>query len=280
MNFSGNFAGLASFGWKEALIALCIALFIYIALICVRLWRLKQQKNAPFFATAAHTIAPGTNNLIHPNNAQNSAANYKSMSAIAAYGQENEPSLNGSFQKANTNVDDLASAPSALAAFLQEKQQKAETASSRKTAAWQALANDEEPVDLRSIERINALENELVTLRKDRKRLTGLEQEIDQLRKELAASSAQIMGFREDLQEALAFVDAEREKELLREKNLERVKEQEKPAISPLYNDAMQMAEEGHNAEAIAKNCAISRAEADLVIALAEQNKEKANAAN
>ena len=42
---------------------------------------------------------------------------------------------------------------------------------------------------------------------------------------------------------------------------------------SPLYNDAMQMAMQGHDATAIAHRCGIARAEADLVVALARNRR-------
>jgi hypothetical protein len=43
---------------------------------------------------------------------------------------------------------------------------------------------------------------------------------------------------------------------------------------SPLYNDAMQMAIQGHDATTIAHRCGIARAEADLVVALARNRQE------
>jgi hypothetical protein len=43
---------------------------------------------------------------------------------------------------------------------------------------------------------------------------------------------------------------------------------------SPLYNDAMQMAIQGHDATTIAHHCGIARAEADLVVALARNRHE------
>jgi hypothetical protein len=46
------------------------------------------------------------------------------------------------------------------------------------------------------------------------------------------------------------------------------------PAAAPLYNDAMQMAIQGHDATTIAHHCGIARAEADLVVALARNRYE------
>jgi hypothetical protein len=43
---------------------------------------------------------------------------------------------------------------------------------------------------------------------------------------------------------------------------------------SPLYNDAMQLAIQGHDATTIAHHCGIARAEADLVVALARNRHE------
>jgi hypothetical protein len=45
-------------------------------------------------------------------------------------------------------------------------------------------------------------------------------------------------------------------------------------SASPLYNDAMQMAIQGHDATTIAHRCGIARAEADLVVALARNRHE------
>ena len=39
--------------------------------------------------------------------------------------------------------------------------------------------------------------------------------------------------------------------------------------VSPLYNDAMQMARQGHDAATISQHCGIARAEAELVVSLA-----------
>jgi hypothetical protein len=45
-------------------------------------------------------------------------------------------------------------------------------------------------------------------------------------------------------------------------------------ASSPVYNGAMQMAVQGHDATTIAHHCGIARAEADLVVALARSRNE------
>jgi hypothetical protein len=41
-------------------------------------------------------------------------------------------------------------------------------------------------------------------------------------------------------------------------------------SVSPLYTDAMQMAMLGHDAGTISERCGIARAEAELVVALAQ----------
>lgn len=43
---------------------------------------------------------------------------------------------------------------------------------------------------------------------------------------------------------------------------------------APMYNDAMQMAAQGHDATTIAQHCGIARAEADLVVALARNRRD------
>ena len=45
--------------------------------------------------------------------------------------------------------------------------------------------------------------------------------------------------------------------------------------VSPIYNDAMRMAVAGHDAGLIAERCGISRAEADLVVALVNNPEQR-----
>lgn len=83
-----------------------------------------------------------------------------------------------------------------------------------------------------------------------------LQREVYQLRCEVDEMRAEVLAAREDLRRQLA---------------------QSESAVqgsSPLYNDAMQMAVQGHDATTIAHHCGIARAEADLVVALARNRKE------
>lgn len=77
----------------------------------------------------------------------------------------------------------------------------------------------------------------------------GLEAEVLLLRDEVDALRGELAALRRELQAEIAQRRAPQ-------------------AVSPLYNDAMQMATAGHNAATIAEHCGISRAEADLVVAL------------
>jgi hypothetical protein len=79
--------------------------------------------------------------------------------------------------------------------------------------------------------------------------IDALEREVAQLRKEVGSLRAEVMVLREEKQRALTQVNVA-------------------PSVSPLYSDAMQMALQGHDAATISQHCGISRAEADLVIAL------------
>lgn len=79
----------------------------------------------------------------------------------------------------------------------------------------------------------------------------GMEQEVTQLREEVDALRGELAALRADLQQELAHLRATQ-------------------TVSPLYGDAMQMATAGYNAAAIAERCGIARAEADLVVALAQ----------
>lgn len=86
--------------------------------------------------------------------------------------------------------------------------------------------------------------------------LDALQQEVYQLRCEVDELRAEVLAAREDIRHQLAqSADAA-------------------PAPTPQYADAMQMAGQGHDATAIAHHCRISRAEADLVVALARNRKD------
>ena len=76
-----------------------------------------------------------------------------------------------------------------------------------------------------------------------------LEREVTQLRKEVAGLRAEVLVLREERQQ-------------------EQVKPNVAQAISPFYSEAMQMAVQGADALTISQNCGISRAEAELVLAL------------
>jgi len=79
--------------------------------------------------------------------------------------------------------------------------------------------------------------------------LEAIERDLAQLRKEVGGLRAEVLVLRE-----------------------EQRREQEKPpvtqGVSPLYSDAMQMAIQGQDAATISHYCGISRAEAELVVAL------------
>jgi hypothetical protein len=86
--------------------------------------------------------------------------------------------------------------------------------------------------------------------------IDSLKRELYQLGCEVDDLRAQVLAVREDVRRQLA--------------------ESTGPAqdASPLYNDAMQMALQGHEATTIAHHCGIARAEADLVVALARNRRE------
>lgn len=75
------------------------------------------------------------------------------------------------------------------------------------------------------------------------------EAEMLQMREELDALRGEFAGLRDDLRHEAAQIKASQ-------------------SVSPLYSDAMQMASAGHPAMKIAERCGISRAEAELVVAL------------
>jgi hypothetical protein len=78
----------------------------------------------------------------------------------------------------------------------------------------------------------------------------ALEQEVLQLRDEVDSIRGELAALREDMLHDLAHMRAAQ-------------------TVSPIYGDAMQMAAAGYDAVMIAERCGIARAEAELVIALA-----------
>jgi len=80
-------------------------------------------------------------------------------------------------------------------------------------------------------------------------RVEALEREIEQLRREVGGLRAEVLILREQAQR-------------------EQVQAQVTQNVAPAYNDAMQMAIQGQDAAVISQHCGISRAEAELVVAL------------
>lgn len=87
--------------------------------------------------------------------------------------------------------------------------------------------------------------------------IDALQREVYQLRCEVDELRGEVLAAREDFRHQLAQTDGAA---------LE--------ASSPVYNGAMQMAVQGHDATTIAHHCGIARAEADLVVALARSRNE------
>lgn len=73
--------------------------------------------------------------------------------------------------------------------------------------------------------------------------------EVAQLRDEVDALRGELAALRDELHAEIAHMRAAQ-------------------TVSPIYSDAMQMATAGHDAVTIAQHCGISRAEAELVVAL------------
>lgn len=76
-----------------------------------------------------------------------------------------------------------------------------------------------------------------------------LEQEVDQLRREVGSLRAEVLLLREAQKKATTRPPLTQ-------------------TISPVYNEAMQIAQQGGDAAAISRRCSISRAEAELVVSL------------
>lgn len=83
----------------------------------------------------------------------------------------------------------------------------------------------------------------------DASAVASLRAEVLQMREELDALRAEFAALRTEVQQEAAHLKAAQ-------------------TVSPLYSDAMQMASAGQGAAVIAERCGISRAEAELVVAL------------
>lgn len=95
-------------------------------------------------------------------------------------------------------------------------------------------------------------------------RLIGaLENEVAQLRKEVGGLRAEVLVLREE-QRRLVDVAEAAVADIVPEEEVVEVTSN----VSPIYNDAMQYALLGHDAATISQNYGISRAEAELVVAL------------
>ncbi len=82
------------------------------------------------------------------------------------------------------------------------------------------------------------------------RRIEALERELVLLRREVDAVRSEVLILREQQRRELTQAQVAQN-------------------VSPLYNDAMQMARQGHDAATISQHCGIARAEAELVVSLA-----------
>ena len=87
------------------------------------------------------------------------------------------------------------------------------------------------------------------------KLIESLEREVAQLRQEVGGLRAELLDLREEQRRELA-------------------QSQVTQNVSPLYSDAMQLALQGQSAVTISHHCGISRAEADLVVALVRNRED------
>lgn len=79
--------------------------------------------------------------------------------------------------------------------------------------------------------------------------MRGVEDELAQLRDEVDALRGEVAALRDEMRQEVGHMRASQ-------------------TVSPIYTDAMQMAQLGHDAATIAERCGIARAEAELVVAL------------
>lgn len=83
----------------------------------------------------------------------------------------------------------------------------------------------------------------------------GLEEELAMLRDEVDTLRGELAALRQDMRHELSQMRASQ-------------------SVSPIYGDAMQLAIAGYDPAAIAERCGIARAEAELVVALAQRREQ------
>lgn len=83
----------------------------------------------------------------------------------------------------------------------------------------------------------------------------GLEEELAMLRDEVDTLRGELAALRQDMRQELSQMRATQ-------------------SVSPIYGDAMQLAIAGYDPAAIAERCGIARAEAELVVALAQRREQ------
>ena len=89
----------------------------------------------------------------------------------------------------------------------------------------------------------------------DSRQIGALEQELSQLRREVGGLRSEMQALREEQRREISKVQATQH-------------------VSPFYSDAVQLATQGHEAADISARCGISRAEAELVVALAKSGEQ------
>ncbi|MEY2632770.1 MAG: hypothetical protein RIR00_1424, partial [Pseudomonadota bacterium] len=85
--------------------------------------------------------------------------------------------------------------------------------------------------------------------------MRGVEAELEQMRDEIDALRSEVAAMREDMRKEVGQFRSTQ-------------------YIAPMYGDAMQLAQAGHDAARIAERCGIARAEAELVVALVRNQQE------
>ena len=95
------------------------------------------------------------------------------------------------------------------------------------------------------------------------RQISSLENEVAQLRKEVGGLRAEVLLLREEQRRLMEVAEVAGADALPEEEIVEVTSN-----VSPIYSDAMQFALQGHDAATISQNYGISRAEAELVVAL------------
>ncbi|MDR2507753.1 MAG: DUF2802 domain-containing protein [Candidatus Accumulibacter sp.] len=229
---------LADLGWRDLVIAICALLAIYVVFVFFQISRLKQEKKTfTSFDPPPRPTVDAYETIMKPDRASGSPV--LAAPSKPAREDRDEKARQFSSVRVSTCARDGA-----------ETRGRDDTSSMRDYPS-EGRGPPEEVFDGQR-ERVlhDGMATESFQSRvENRKKMIALEQDLDQLRKEVGRLRAEILLLREACQKPDKLSPSS-------------------PQVSSFYSDAMQMAAQGESMENISQLCGISRAEAELVKAL------------